>query len=332
MGLCGSKEDDQGSGKSRGPVVKLLLLGTGESGKSTLFKQLKILEASGFSNDEREDCVELIRSNILSHINCLIHAAETHQQFSTAESKRFVEEYERLGGWDVSLVPLMNTVWSQPIIKAMLARRAELALPLSDGVIGLLDSIERIGAAAYSPTDDDILRVRLRTAGSETATYVVKGTTFDVRDVGGQKNERSRWEPYIEESTAFIFCAPLSDYDQVMLEDKSKNRMHDSMALLVDVLRAAGSNNKPLLLILSKLDVFQEKIQKKNITTVFPEYNGPQEWEPAASYIEKQFLAKSKKDMYAHMGCLLDTKTVRVIWDATRAILIKGALRNAMPM
>lgn len=45
-------------------AVKILLLGTGESGKSTILKQMKILHISGFSEGEKRDLVPVIRGNL----------------------------------------------------------------------------------------------------------------------------------------------------------------------------------------------------------------------------------------------------------------------------
>jgi hypothetical protein len=52
---CGSKpvidEEEYEHDQRFSKATKLLLLGTGESGKTTIIKQMKILHISGFSNE-----------------------------------------------------------------------------------------------------------------------------------------------------------------------------------------------------------------------------------------------------------------------------------------
>ena len=61
-------------------IAKLLLLGAGESGKSTIVKQMKLLypvnnrDSAGFSEDEKEETKFAIYSNILDSILALLHA------------------------------------------------------------------------------------------------------------------------------------------------------------------------------------------------------------------------------------------------------------------
>ncbi|KAG0323290.1 guanine nucleotide-binding protein subunit alpha, partial [Podila horticola] len=43
--------------------VKMLLLGAGESGKSTILKQMKLIHDNGYTKEEREAYKEIIFSN-----------------------------------------------------------------------------------------------------------------------------------------------------------------------------------------------------------------------------------------------------------------------------
>lgn len=43
-------------------------------------------------------------------------------------------------------------------------------------------------------------------------------------DVGGQRSERKKWIHSFESVTSIIFCTALSEYDQVLLEEKNRVR------------------------------------------------------------------------------------------------------------
>ena len=51
-------------------------IGSGESGKSTVFKQMKILGAGGYTDDELKDFRPIISSNCITQIQVLISAME----------------------------------------------------------------------------------------------------------------------------------------------------------------------------------------------------------------------------------------------------------------
>ena len=54
--------------------------------------------------------------------------------------------------------------------------------------------------------------------------YEIDGSTFEMYDVGGQRNERKKWIHCFDNVTAVIFVAALSEYDQCLFEDASTNR------------------------------------------------------------------------------------------------------------
>ncbi|KAH9629088.1 hypothetical protein HF086_008537 [Spodoptera exigua] len=56
---------------------RLLLLGAGESGKSTIVKQMRILHVNGFSDKERREKIEDIKKNIRDAILTITGAMST---------------------------------------------------------------------------------------------------------------------------------------------------------------------------------------------------------------------------------------------------------------
>ena len=52
-------------------------LGTGESGKSTFIKQMRIIHGQGYSEDDRRGYIKLVYQNIFMAIHSLTRAMET---------------------------------------------------------------------------------------------------------------------------------------------------------------------------------------------------------------------------------------------------------------
>ena len=54
--------------------IKLLLLGAGESGKSTLFKQMRIIHDGGYSPDECKQYKHFVHSNTIQSLISILYA------------------------------------------------------------------------------------------------------------------------------------------------------------------------------------------------------------------------------------------------------------------
>src|ERR1700722_10068035 len=69
--------------------VKLLLLGAGESGKSTILKQMKIIHMDGYSKEDFEQYREVVYSNTIQSLATIIRAMETlNIQFASSDRER----------------------------------------------------------------------------------------------------------------------------------------------------------------------------------------------------------------------------------------------------
>lgn len=83
--------------------------------------------------------------------------------------------------------------------------------------------------------------------------YEIEGTTFEMYDVGGQRNERKKWIHCFDNVTAVIYVAALSEYNQGMFEDANTNRCVYGQSVQCVVVVAHGGVGSVLLLALPML-------------------------------------------------------------------------------
>ena len=88
-------------------------------------------------------------------------------------------------------------------------------------IFSFLDDLDRLGQPNYQPTEQDILRTRVKTTGIVEVHFTFKNLNFKLFDVGGQRSERKKWIHCFEDVTAIIFCVAMSEYDQVLHEDET---------------------------------------------------------------------------------------------------------------
>lgn len=194
-----------------------------------------------------------------------------------------------------------------------------------------MEALDRLGAKEYQPTTQDILRTRVKTTGIVEVHFSFKNLNFKLFDVGGQRSERKKWIHCFEDVTAIIFCVAMSEYDQVLHEDETTNRMQESLKLFDSICNNKWFGDTSIILFLNKKDLFEEKILRSALTICFQEYTGAQEYGEAAAYIQAQFEAKNKsttKEIYCHMTCATDTQNVQFVFDAVTDVIIANNLRG----
>lgn len=82
------------------------------------------------------------------------------------------------------------------------------------------EHLGRLFAPSYIPSDQDILRSRLKTTGITETVFDLGALTYRMFDVGGQRSERKKWIHCFENVTALLFLVAISGYDQCLVEDK----------------------------------------------------------------------------------------------------------------
>ncbi|GLT25644.1 hypothetical protein SLA2020_007620 [Shorea laevis] len=294
-------------------IQKLLLLGAGESGKSTIFKQIKLLFQTGFDEAELKSYISVIHANVYQTIKILFDGSKEFSQNETdssiyvlsGENKEIGEKLSEIGGkleyprLTKELAQEIETLWKDPAIQETYARGNELQVP--DSAHYFMENLQRFSDANYIPTKDDVLFARVRTTGvveiqfSPVGENKKSGEVYRLFDVGGQRNERRKWIHLFEGVTAVIFCAAISDYDQTLFEDELKNRMMETKELFDWVLKQPCFEKTSFMLFLNKFDIFEKKILKVplNVCEWFKDYQpvstGKQEVEHAYEFVKKKF-------------------------------------------
>ncbi|XP_058809965.1 guanine nucleotide-binding protein G(i) subunit alpha-like [Phymastichus coffea] len=351
MGCAASSSDDKAAaerskkidkdlradGEKAANEVKLLLLGAGESGKSTIVKQMKIIHESGFSPDECEQNKPVVYSNTIQSLMTIIRAmGQLKIEFAEASKANLAREFFAMasstpeGELGPELVGLMKGLWQDAGVQACFARSREYQL--NDSAAYYLNALDRITQPGYVPSQQDVLKTRIKTTGIVETRFSFKGLQFKMFDVGGQRSERKKWIHCFEDVTAIIFCVALSEYDLVLAEDEEMNRMIESMKLFDSICNSKWFVDTSIILFLNKKDIFAEKIAKSPLTICFPEYSGPNTFDECAAYIQIKFedlnQRKEQKQIYSHLTCATDTSNIQFVFDAVTDVIIQNNLSS----
>lgn len=320
--------------KARAHELKILLLGAGESGKSTIAKQFRIINIGGFSPEELAEYRVFIFDNTLSSIKSLAQASETLGISVGDNAKALLEKFKNLNlgvqkQIDEKLASEIKTLWEDSGIQQTFKRSKEYQL--NDNAKYVLDNIDRISASDYVPTQDDVIHCRVRTTGVIETQFDMGKKKVSLVDVGGQRAERRKWMGCFQDVTAVIFCVALSEYDLKLAEDGTTNRMRESLQVFSE-LCSKWFQSTSIILFLNKRDLFEQKILVSPLKATFPEYAGPDQFDPAAEFIRDKFLAldaaNQEPRIFPHYTCATDTNQVRVVFEAIKETLLRAALRT----
>ncbi|CAO3657118.1 unnamed protein product [Mucor hiemalis] len=148
-------------------------------------------------------------------------------------------------------------------------------------------------------------------------------------DVGGQRSERRKWIHCFDAVSSIIFCVALSEYDQVLLEQRKQNRMLESIALFESIVNSRWFNNTSVMLFLNKVDLFKEKVLRVPLERYFPDYGGGNDINKAVKYILWRFLQcnRPKLNVYPHLTQATNTNNIRFVFVTVEETLLQNALK-----
>ncbi|XP_056092810.1 guanine nucleotide-binding protein subunit alpha-11-like [Rhinichthys klamathensis goyatoka] len=317
--------------------IKLLLLGTGESGKTTFTKQMRIIHGKGFSTDERRSYSKLVFQNIFQAMSAITEAMNTLKiPYSNPENEVYSQWFQdqdihQITQLQRNYVEAIRHLWEDQGFKICYGRRREYQL--LDSTKYFIGDLDRITAEGYIPTNQDVLQVRFPTSGIIDYCFELEKITLRIVDVGGQRGQRKKWIHCFENVTSLIFLASISEYDQLLEENNKDNRMQESLSLFYTTIHSMWFANSSVILFLNKMDILAEKIQSSDLKTYFPGFEGKRrDVQDAMDFIRSLYIhnavsneTKNSKQIYSHFTCATDTKNIRKVFtDVKDTVLVKA--------
>ncbi|KAJ7056220.1 guanine nucleotide binding protein, alpha subunit [Mycena amicta] len=233
-----------------------------------------------------------------------------------------------------SCSPAMMTLWNDPGVREVLRRRK---IRLEEGPGFFLNDLDRVTHPNYLPTDDDVLRARLKTVGVSEYTFEMEvsagretGTEWRIVDVGGSRSQ-------VNSVDAIIFLAPIAGFDQVLAEDRAVNRLEDSVLLWKAVCSNKLLANVDLVLFLNKCDILERKLNAgvRLVRYVRSYADRENSFEAVSQYLRSKFSAihreysPNPRKFYAFCTSVTDTTTTGGIIASVRDMVVRQHLKQS---
>ncbi|KAJ6491248.1 guanine nucleotide binding protein, alpha subunit [Mycena vitilis] len=237
--------------------------------------------------------------------------------------------------------PAMRALWADRGVREVLRRRK---VRLEEGPGFFLNDLDRVTGPNYLPTDDDVLRARLKTVGVSEYTFEMEvptgretGTEWRIVDVGGSRSQVATWAPFFDDVDAIIFLAPIAGFDQVLAEDRTVNRLEDSVLLWKAVCSNKLLASVDLVLFLNKCDILERKLKAgvKLVRYVRSYADRENSFEAVSQYLRSKFSAihreysPNPRKFYAFCTSVTDTATTGGIIASVRDMVVRQHLKQS---
>ncbi|KAK0452847.1 heterotrimeric G-protein alpha subunit, GPA2-like protein [Desarmillaria tabescens] len=308
--------------------VKVLLLGSGDSGKSTVLKQMRLIHKIPFSPQEIEWYRQLTFDNITGGLKCILDAMEDMGLKVSENNIDYIDiiynaRYLRDGEpFPLEYYKPLKALWADAGVRKAWRRGNEAALP--ENLDYFFSDLNRLFDPLYQPTEQDIIRCRARTIGIKETVFCLRERELTMVDVGGQKSERRKWIHCFQDVTSILFLVSLSGYDQCLVEDKDANQMQDAMTIWDSICHSQWFKYTSIILFLNKNDLFEKKVPHSDIKNFFPDFDGDVgDVRAGRDYFRRRFSKLATKarrhkerEIYIHITTATDTAMLRVVMAA----------------
>eukprot|EP01080_Neovahlkampfia_damariscottae_P002973 gene2973-4983_t len=327
-------------------TFKLITLGTGCVGKSTLLTQLenKYFDSKIFCHGDHKYSFDEKKQIFVPHIykNLVEVTTEIGEYSIKNNEKEF--EHEKSIEYITSLIDFQETIgthtlntnkelfnlyksyfpviWNEKIMQKNLTSQKGKNCDEYQHFISE-ETLSRLQNKNYIPTVEDVLHCRRKTTGITEFKFKNEMKTIDLYDTGGERNERKKWKNLFPHTNLVIYVISLSNFDE-NVNDSSVNAMDDSLEVFETIINSQELQKVSFLILFNKKNVLEKKLKSNDyFYEKFPEFKDKNEVDQIEEFIIKKFKSKiqNEKSPEVLSGNFFDSNFVDVVFEKILQIL-----------
>jgi len=239
---------------------KIIVLGTGDSGKSTFIRQIYSYHGPDKElKKEKNKFLNVIKINCLESFKSLIICGRENKFDFGEKMDGQLDKIVNEQTLTVDVAKLITKMWERKKLKDVYTQYSHL-LQIGSNEPYFWEKAKEIASDEYSPSREDIIRAKLKTLGILDFEFEYEESRFNLVDVGGQRSERRKWIHCFDKVSSVIYLSAIDEYDgKTLFEDDKTSRFFESMTLFEKLSASPYFENTPFILFLNKVDLFEKK-------------------------------------------------------------------------
>ncbi|KAL7747382.1 guanine nucleotide-binding protein subunit alpha [Sorochytrium milnesiophthora] len=312
---------------------KILLLGTSESGKSTVLKQMKLIHTGKLDSGTTSMWKDVIRDNMLTGVRKII--GFINAQGLPLAQPQVQANLEALLGGDLTSADHLSAVaaaleaWrDEPSVSVAIHRGNEF--DLLEAASCFISEAEEVLSPSYVPNTQDIIWARQPTLAVCETRLNMDGQLYRVFDVAGARSERHKWPQFFDDVTCIIFVAALSSYDQMLPPPDTISRLEEALKVFEQVCSQPLIIRTAIILFLNKMDLLEQKLDRSPVAKYFPDYTGGASMDAVTKYFARTFtkrftnnVCNKDRKFYMYFTCAADSQQIKAVLATVNSIILK---------
>eukprot|EP01080_Neovahlkampfia_damariscottae_P006725 gene6725-10890_t len=273
---------------------KVVILGSLNTGKSTIFKQISNeIGSKSYSIDEKRFFKKLILQNILSsmfqlnlYLNdnlCEYNDKNLETDLSKLNDILAKENYCSIEKNFQDFLPIAKRFFEESIVQKNQTSKFFQPIFLKRG-------FEYFYCNNYLPSNDDLLYTKSNINILKKFDFFFNKKNVKLFDVNGGKGERKKWIHIFDEVNLLIFVTSISSVFENDVQSCTNSLIED-LNLFDGIVNSKFFVDTKIVLLFTNIDSFSEKLQNFNLNQIFDDFHS-QDPHKASSFLKSKFLEK----------------------------------------